>query len=55
MSIARHDGLKIADCLLRLGWLVRGEPRIAEIEINPLRVHAKGALAFDVLMQVEQA
>jgi succinyl-CoA synthetase beta subunit len=29
--------------------------RITEIEINPLRVYPKEALALDVLMQVEQA
>jgi hypothetical protein len=27
----------IADCAMRLGALVPGEPRIAEIEINPVR------------------
>jgi hypothetical protein len=37
-----------------LGWLVRGEPRIAKFEINPLRVYAKGAPALDVLIQVEE-
>jgi acetate---CoA ligase (ADP-forming) len=41
-----------ADCVIRLGALVRADPRIAEIEINPLRVYAKGALALDVLMRV---
>jgi acyl-CoA synthetase (NDP forming) len=45
----------IADCVLRLGALIRGDAQITEIEINPLRVYAKGALALDVLMQVEQA
>ena len=45
----------IADCVLRLGALIRGDARITEIEINPLRVYPKGALALDVLMQVEQA
>ena len=43
----------IADCVLRLGAIVRSDPRVTEIEINPLRVYAKGALALDVLMQVE--
>jgi len=43
----------IADCALRLGALIRGDPRFTEIEINPLRVYPKGALALDVLMQVE--
>ena len=45
----------VADCVLRLGALIRGDARMTEIEINPLRVYAKGALALDVLMQVEQA
>jgi hypothetical protein len=45
----------IADCVLRLGALIRGDARITEIEINPLRVYPKGALALDVLMQVEPA
>jgi succinyl-CoA synthetase beta subunit len=45
----------ITDCALRLGALLRGDPRIAEIEINPLVVYPKGALALDVLMHVEEA
>ena len=45
----------VADCVLRLGALLRSDPRIAEIEINPLRVYAKGVLALDVLMQIEEA
>jgi acetate---CoA ligase (ADP-forming) len=44
----------VADCALRLGALLRADPRIAEIEINPLVVYANGALALDVLMQVEE-
>jgi acyl-CoA synthetase (NDP forming) len=43
----------VADCAMRLGALIRSEPRIAEVEINPLRVFAKGVLALDVLMHVE--
>jgi acetate---CoA ligase (ADP-forming) len=43
----------VADCAMRLGAVVRGEARISEIEINPLRVFAKGALALDVLMHVD--
>jgi acyl-CoA synthetase (NDP forming) len=45
----------IADCAMRLGALIRGDVQITEIEINPLRVYAKGALALDVLMQVGPA
>jgi acetate---CoA ligase (ADP-forming) len=43
----------VADCAMRLGALIRSEPRIAEVEINPLRVFGKGVLALDVLMHVE--
>ena len=43
----------VADCVLRLGAIIRGDPRVTEIEINPLRVYGKGALALDVLMHVE--
>ena len=43
----------VADCVLRLGAIMRGDRRVTEIEINPLRVYAKGALALDVLMHVE--
>jgi acetate---CoA ligase (ADP-forming) len=45
----------VADCLMRLGALIRGDPRIAEIEINPLAVGTKGAIALDVLMHIEDA
>ncbi len=42
----------IADCVVRLGALMRADPRIAEVEINPLAAYPKGALALDVLMRV---
>jgi acyl-CoA synthetase (NDP forming) len=44
----------VADCAVRLGALLRNAPRIAEVEINPLRVFGKGAVALDVLMHVEE-
>jgi acyl-CoA synthetase (NDP forming) len=43
----------VADCVLRLGAIMRSDARVIEIEINPLRVYGKGALALDVLMQVQ--
>jgi acetate---CoA ligase (ADP-forming) len=45
----------IADCAMRLGALLAADPRIIEIEINPLRAHAGGAVALDVLTQVQAA
>ncbi len=57
--LAGHRGAKpadleaIADCVLRLGALVRSDPRITAVEINPLAVYSKGVLALDVLMHVE--
>jgi acetate---CoA ligase (ADP-forming) len=45
----------IADCVSRLGAVVCGDPRIAEIEINPLVVSSKGVVALDVLVHVEEA
>jgi acetate---CoA ligase (ADP-forming) len=50
----RADFGAVADCLLRLAALIRGDARIAEIEINPLAVLAQGATALDVLMVVEK-
>ena len=44
----------VADCVLHLGAIMRGNPGLAEIEINPLVVYRKGALALDVLMHFEQ-
>jgi len=43
----------VADCAARLGAFLHADPRIAEIEINPLRAYAKGVLALDVLMHIE--
>ena len=51
-SMPSANRAAVADRVSRMGWLVRGEPRIAEIEINPLRVYAKGTPALDVLMHV---
>ncbi len=43
----------IADCALRLGAVLHSDPRIAEIEINPLLVYSRGAVALDVLMHMQ--
>ncbi len=50
-SIKAADAEAVIDALIRLSWLAIQNPQIAEIEINPLRVLAKGALAVDVRMK----
>ncbi|GAB4480819.1 MAG: acetate--CoA ligase [Anaerolineales bacterium] len=47
-SIAAADKESALQALMRLSWLVYRLPQISEIEINPLRVMARGALALDV-------
>jgi acetyltransferase len=47
-SIARVDAEAVKDVLVRLSQLAHDFPEIAEIEINPLCVLAKGAVAVDV-------
>ncbi|MFZ6030031.1 MAG: acetate--CoA ligase family protein [Chloroflexota bacterium] len=42
------DGEAVIDAILRLSQLALDFPEIEEIEINPLRVLAKGAVAVDV-------
>lgn len=44
----------VADCVWRLGAILRGDPRVSEIEIDPLRIYAKGTLALDVLINTEE-
>ena len=42
------DHAAACDALVRLSWLVIDHPEIGGIEINPLRVLSRGALALDV-------
>jgi acetyltransferase len=42
------DRAAALDALIRLSWLVVDHPEISSIEINPLRVMSRGALALDV-------
>lgn len=50
------DGSAVADVLYRLGQMVRANPEIAEVEINPLVVYPKGhgTLALDALISVTE-
>lgn len=45
----------IAAVAIALGRLMAEHPEITEVEINPLRVNAEGALALDALVVLEQA
>jgi len=51
-SIAPADAEAVKDVLMRLAQLAHDFPEIAEIEINPLRVLAKGAVAVDVRVKL---
>jgi acetyltransferase len=51
-SIAPADAEAVKDVLARLSQLAHDFPEIAEIEINPLRVLAKGAVALDVRVKL---
>ncbi len=48
------DVAAVVNVLIRVGQLVRGNPEIAEVEINPLVVYPKGSgvLALDALVRV---
>ncbi len=47
-NIPAADKAAAADALIRLSWLVCDRAEIREIEINPLRVLERGAVALDV-------
>jgi acetyltransferase len=51
-SIPPADRAAVREALLRLSELVYHHPEIAEIEINPLRVLEKGAVAVDVRIRI---
>ncbi len=54
-SIPPADRIAVREILLRLAELVHHHPQIAEIEINPLRVLDKGAVAVDVRIRIDSA
>ena len=54
-SIPPADRIAVRDALLRLSELVHAHSEIAEIEINPLRVLEKGAVAVDVRIRIEKS
>jgi len=50
-NIAPADKAAVVDALIRLSALADEHPEITEIEINPLRVLAKGAVGIDVRIE----
>jgi acetyltransferase len=53
-SVPSGDVEAVKDVIRRVGWLLDDQPRVAEIEINPLRaLTAAGAVALDVRMRIE--
>ncbi|SEA85926.1 acetate--CoA ligase family protein [Variovorax sp. YR216] len=52
--LPKCDRASIAKVAIALGDLLEEHPEIAEVEINPLRVHADGALALDALVVLKE-
>src|SRR5579859_3976051 len=50
----RTDVASLEDVLLRVSALVEGHPEIAEMDLNPLIVSPRGAVAVDARVRVEQ-
>jgi acyl-CoA synthetase (NDP forming) len=52
--LPKVDRASIAKVAIALGDLLLDHPEIAEVEINPLRVNAEGALALDALIVLKE-
>ena len=52
-SIPQVDEESVIDVLIKLSLLAYEHPEVEEIEINPLRVLQKGAVAVDVRMKIK--
>jgi acyl-CoA synthetase (NDP forming) len=53
-NIPPADEESVIDVLIKLSWLAMENENIAEIEINPLRVLAQGAVAVDVRVAFDE-
>jgi len=42
-----HDSHEVADVLVKVGWLMLGQPQVQELEIGPLLLTEKGPIAVD--------
>lgn len=47
-NMAAGDKTAVLQVLARLGQIAQDYPQLAELEINPLRVHTQGAVALDI-------
>jgi hypothetical protein len=50
-----RDVAALADLIVQIGRIMAGNPRIREIDVNPVIVHpaGEGVIALDALMLVE--
>ncbi|HUH98706.1 MAG TPA: acetate--CoA ligase family protein [Anaerolineales bacterium] len=53
-NIPAANKLAVEDVLIRLSWLAHDQQAIQEIEINPLRVLSKGAIAVDLRVRLQK-
>lgn len=53
-GLPRCDRSAIADAVLALARVMDAHPEVREIEVNPLRVYASGALALDALAVIDE-
>jgi acetate---CoA ligase (ADP-forming) len=51
---AKLDVQAVARCIVLLGGLLCDQPKVRELELNPLRVYASGVLALDALLLIER-
>jgi acetyltransferase len=47
------DEAALIEALLRLSQLIERCPEVRELDVNPIRVHARGVRAVDVRVRVE--
>jgi acetate---CoA ligase (ADP-forming) len=52
---ARADVAALEDVLLRVSALVEAHPQVAEMDLNPLIVHPRGAVAVDARIRLDAA
>jgi acyl-CoA synthetase (NDP forming) len=51
----KYDELALVDAILRLGVMVEDLPQIAELDLNPILVHTRGATIVDARVRIAPA